>query len=147
MKQLTVFYDARCGICCRFRTWLEAQPKRAAVAFVDYQSAEAERLLPGIRGMGADREVVVMADDGRWWQGPAAWLTCLWVTRDHAVWAHRLASPALHPLVRKVALLITENRLTLSRLLHLRANAELSQALEEIPEPDCGTDGCRIDGK
>ena len=144
MKQLTIFYDARCGLCVKFRAWLEAQPRQVAVEFLPFDSAEAIARFPGLLEIGADREVVVMADDGRWWQGSAAWLTCLWTTWEYRDWSFRLASPALQPLVRKAVHLLSENRLTLSRIFSDRADAQIVAAIEAIPAVGCDDSACAI---
>lgn len=145
MKTLTIFYDPGCGMCAAFRTWLEAQPKHVATDFVSYQSAEAAAKFPGLDKIGADRDIVVLADDGRWWQGEPAWLTCLWTTRGFRVWAFRLAGPIFRPVVKKAVHLLSENRLTLSRLLDLKTDAQLASALAAIPTvASCGTGTCTI---
>lgn len=142
MKTLTIFHDPRCGLCAGFRTWLEAQPKRVTVEFLAFDSAEATARFPGLPDLGADRDVVVLADDGRWWQGDAAWLTCLWATVHYRDWSFRLAGPVFQPLVKKVVHLISENRLTLSRLMKLPADAALADALRKMPGPPCRTGAC-----
>jgi predicted DCC family thiol-disulfide oxidoreductase YuxK len=144
MKTLTIFYDPRCGLCMGFRAWLERQPKRVAVEFLAYDSAEAVACFPNLLGLGADRDVVVMADDGRWWQGAAAWLTCLWTTVDYRAWSFRLANPVFQPLVRKAVHLLSENRLTLSRLLKLSDDTQLAAALAAMPPPTCNDGGCHL---
>jgi predicted DCC family thiol-disulfide oxidoreductase YuxK len=144
MKTLTIFYDPHCGLCARFRAWLERQPARVRVEFLAYDSAEALRRFPGLPDVGADREVVVLADDGRWWQGPAAWITCLWATLDYQEWAFRLAAPALLPFVRKTVHLLSENRLTMSRLLRLRGDAVLADSLSALPEAVCRDGTCAL---
>lgn len=144
MKTLTIFYDPCCGLCVKFRTWLEAQPKRVGVEFLAYDSTEANERFPGLAEMGADRDVVVLADDGRWWQGSAAWLTCLWTTVRYCDWSFRLAAPVFQPLVKKAVHLLSENRLTLSSLMKLRTDVELAGALAAIPAARCKEDTCRI---
>lgn len=144
MKTLTIFYDPRCGLCAQFRGWLEAQPKRVAVEFIGFESAEAEMRFPGLLSLGAERDVVVLADDGRWWQGSAAWLTCLWTTISYYEWSFRLAAPAFQPLVKKAVHLLSENRLTLSRLLRLETDAELASALDSLPEAQCANNQCQV---
>ena len=144
MQTLTVFHDARCGLCAKFRHWLESQPKRVAVEFLPYDSPQAVTRFPVLAILGADRDVVVMADDGRWWQGTAAWLTCLWVTRDYRDWSFRLASPALRPVVKKAVHLLSENRLTLSRLLNLKDDRDLARALESATAPCCLDETCHL---
>ena len=144
MKTLTIFYDPHCGLCTRFRAWLEAQPKRVGVEFLGFESAEAEERFPGLSEMGADREVVVLADDGRWWQGSAAWLTCLWATIQYYEWSFRLAAPVFQPFVKKAVQLLSENRLTLSRLMRLGNDAELATAIQSLPAAGCADGQCRI---
>lgn len=144
MKTLTIFYDPRCGLCAKFRAWLEAQPKRVDVEFLGFDSAEASERFPGLLELGADREVVVLADDGRWWQGGAAWLTCLWTTTQYHDWSFRLAAPVFQPFVKKAVHLLSENRLTLSRLMRLRNDAELATAIQSLPEAGCENQLCQI---
>lgn len=144
MKTLTIFYDPRCGLCATFRAWLEAQPKRVGVEFLSFASAEAEERFPGLVKIGADRDVVVLADDGRWWQGSAAWLACLWTTIPYYEWSFRLAAPVFQPFVKKAVHLLSENRLTFSRLMHLANDAELATAIQSLPEAGCADGHCRI---
>lgn len=144
MKTLTIFYDPRCGLCAKFRVWLEAQPKRVGVEFLGYDSPEALLRFPGLLEIGADREVVVLADDGRWWQGSAAWLTCLWATVDFRDWSFRLAAPVFQPFVKKAVHLLSENRLTISRLMKLRTDSELVDAIRTSPEAVCQSGACLI---
>lgn len=144
MKTLTIFYDAHCGLCAKFRVWMESQPTRVQVGFLAYDSPEAQRMFPGLRALRADREVVVLADDGRWWQGAPAWVTCLWATYLHYEWAQRLSSPLLLPFVRKAVHLISENRLGLSRLLGMHSDAELAASIRTSPEPVCEDGTCAV---
>jgi predicted DCC family thiol-disulfide oxidoreductase YuxK len=144
MKRLTIFYDVSCGLCAKFRTWLEAQPRRVEVEFLPFDSEEAAARFPGLLEIGADRDVVVMADDGRWWQGPAAWITCLWATWEYRDWSFRLATPTLQPLVRKTVHLLSENRLSLSRIFSDRADPQLAAAIEAIPSAACADSACAI---
>lgn len=144
MKTLTIFYDPHCGLCAKFRAWLEGQPTRVAVEFLGYDTAEAALRFPGLRERGADRDVVVLADDGRWWQGGPAWITCLWATQEHQEWAFRLATPTLMPLVKKAVHLLSENRLSLSRMLNLRADASLAAAIQSQPDAACPDGSCAI---
>ena len=144
MKTLTIFYDPHCGLCAKFRLWLEAQPRWVAVEFLSYDSAAAAERFPGLLAKGADRDVVVLADDGRWWQGTAAWLTCLWTTCEYRAWSFRLAAPVFQPLVKKAVHLLSENRFTISRLFKVREDSQLAAALDSIPQPVCGDGGCPI---
>jgi predicted DCC family thiol-disulfide oxidoreductase YuxK len=132
MKTLTIFYDPRCGMCAKFRVWLEAQPKRVGVEFLGFDTPEAKRRFPGL------------LEIGRWWQGSAAWLTCLWTTARFRDWSFRLADPLFQPFVKKAVHLLSENRLTLSRLMSLRTDAELADALGAVPASDCASGACHL---
>ena len=78
MKKLTVFYDANCGVCASFRHWIGREPAFLAIEFLPYDSRQAAELCPGLLERGADKKIIVMADDGRLWQGAEAWVLCLW---------------------------------------------------------------------
>ena len=145
MKTLTIFHDPRCGLCAAFKEWLNRQPKCLEARFIPYNAPAAAKLFPGLQEMGAGKDVVVLADDGSWWQGEAAWLTCLWITRDYRPWSYRFRSPLLQPLVRRAIHLLSENRLTISRLLHLRQDEELADAIHSLPETHCQTGTCNIE--
>ena len=144
MRTLTIFHDPRCGLCAKFKAWLEAEPKRVHVEFIGFNSAEAARRFPRLLSLGADRDIVVLADDGRWWQGTAAWLTCLWATHQYRNWSFRLASPVLQPFVKRAVHLISENRLTISWLMRLKTNEAMASAIQSLPAPACETDACRL---
>jgi predicted DCC family thiol-disulfide oxidoreductase YuxK len=142
MRTLTIFFDARCGLCCRFSRWLMTQPARVLIQFLPYDSPEALAMFPLMHEVRADRDIVVMADDGRWWQGTSAWLTCLWATCDYRDWSFRLAKPALQPLVSKAVHLLSENRLRLSALLRLRTDADLASFVTHTPVEQCSEGTC-----
>lgn len=142
MNALTIFFDARCGLCGRFSRWLMNQPARVSIRFLPYDSAEALRLFPRMFEVRADRDIVVLADDGRWWQGTGAWLTCLWATREYRDWSFRLSAPALRPFVARAVHLLSENRLRLSVLLRLHTDAEIAGMVTSTPGGECAGDSC-----
>jgi predicted DCC family thiol-disulfide oxidoreductase YuxK len=144
MKTLTIFYDPTCGLCANFRKWLEARPRHVAIRFLGYNSPAAKQLFPGLDGLAADRDIVVLADDGRWWQGESAWLTCLWTTHEYRPWSFRLAAPIFRPLVRKAVHLLSENRLSLSRLLGMKHDARIATAVGAITETPCVEGTCHF---
>lgn len=117
MNRLTFFYDDQCGLCCQFRNWLSSQETHVQVEFLPYTSQEASRRFPELPLLHPDREIVVWADNGRWWQGSDAWLMALWATREYHSWAYRLAKPPLRPHLRNIVHQISSNRSTLSRWL------------------------------
>lgn len=130
MTTLTLFYDARCGLCSGVRRWLSAQPAFVRLEFIPYDSPQARQRCPMIDQLHADQEIIVLSDEGDLWQGAGAWVMCLWALRDFREWSQRLASPAMQAIARKVVHLISANRLTLSSLLRLRGD----QALHDLPE-------------
>ena len=143
MKTLTIFYDARCGLCGQFRRWMLDQESAVRLDFLAFDSAEATACLPEIAGMHPEREIVVMNERGEIWQGASAWVTCLWVLPRWRAWARRLASPALLPVAGKACRLISQNRLAMSRLLALRSDAELIRDCDAEAE-HCGDGACGI---
>lgn len=88
MTSLTVFYDARCGLCCAARDWLGRQRQLVPLHFRPKPEAE--------------NELVVQADTGEMWEGDSAWLVILWALANYRSMSYRLARPALLPLARGV---------------------------------------------
>lgn len=145
MHTLTLCYDARCGLCSQVRQWLGRQPAYVRLDFVPYDSPEAEKRLPGIRHLHADQEILAMADTGEVWQGAGAWVMCLWALREFRAWSAHLASPAMQGAARKVVHWVSQNRISLSRLLRLQSDAELAAALDhEVPGPSCALPARRV---
>ena len=64
MTRLTVYYDARCGLCCAVRDWLSRQP---ALVPLDCEPKS-----------DGQNDLVVRADTGEVWAGDSAWLMILW---------------------------------------------------------------------
>ena len=141
MEKLTIFYDGECGICAKFRRWMSSERSYVALEFLPFQSSEAQERCPDLLERGAKRELIVMADDGRLWQGAEAWVTCLWALRRWRGWSKRLSSPVLLPVAAQACKLISANRLSLSRLLRLRSDREIVDVVAPL-SLECPDDAC-----
>ncbi len=113
-RHLTVVYDPDCALCRRCRSWLEAQPTYCPLSFLSADDAAARA---GMGRLPVGDELVVLADTGEVWVGPAAYVMCLWATRAYRHWSYRLSGRALEPLARRVFHAVTANRGTISALL------------------------------
>lgn len=116
--RLAVIYDETCELCRRSGAWLAAQQTRVPLILVAAGSPAATERFAGVPWLG--EELLVAADDGRTWVGPAAFVMCLWATRDHWHWAHRLSSPGLAPVAERVIAALSANRGRVSAWLHPR---------------------------
>ncbi|MCP5556961.1 MAG: DUF393 domain-containing protein [Verrucomicrobiaceae bacterium] len=141
MQTLTVFYDARCGLCSRFRRWMQAQPSYVTLEFVPYDSALAKERCPQIGNLRADEEIVVMSDEGSLWQGAAAWVTCLWALCEYREWSARLAHPTMQAMARRVVHWVSGNRIRLSGLMRLTPD----EIRKEAHVGSCADGACRVD--
>lgn len=112
MTRLTVFYDARCGLCCAVRSWLVRQPQLLPLECRPKPQATD------------DDELVVVADSGEMWSGDSAWLMVLWALAEYRHWSYRLASPMLLPTARTLFATLSEYRGSLSCRLGLTPDAE-----------------------
>jgi predicted DCC family thiol-disulfide oxidoreductase YuxK len=112
VTRLTVFYDARCGLCCAVRTWLARQPQLIPL-----------ECRPKPQALDAD-ELVVVADSGEMWSGDSAWLMVLWALAEYRQWSYRLASPLLLPTARTLFASLSESRESLSCRLGLTPDAK-----------------------
>jgi len=100
VTRLTVFYDARCGLCCALREWIGRQ-----------------RMLIPVECRPSPRptdELLVVADTGEAWSDGSAWVMVLWALAEYRHLANRLASPACLPLARRTFALLSKYRGSLS---------------------------------
>ena len=110
MQQLTVLYDARCALCRRIRSWLEAQPAYVQLEFVAAGSEEARRRFPDLDPAATLADLTVVSDTGDVYTAAQGWLMCLWALRDYRTWALRLGTPALMPRARQFITWCSQNR-------------------------------------
>ena len=97
MDSLTVVYDETCELCRRCRHWLSVQELLIPVDFLAAGSRAARERYEHLDWYKV--ELMVVAEDGRAWVGPAAFLMCMWATKRYRRLAHRFRSPALAPMV------------------------------------------------
>ena len=144
MQRLYVLYDEQCEFCRRCRHWLGQQPAYLALAFLPFQSAEAECRFPGLKELHPEKEVVVISDAGEVWQGEAAWVTCLWALREYREWAQRLAHPVMRPLARRLCEIVSTHRYQFSAwLTPSKSEEEIQRKLEMFPAESCESGACR----
>jgi predicted DCC family thiol-disulfide oxidoreductase YuxK len=117
MKAITVFYDARCGLCTTVKAWLEREPKYVKLFFVPYDSEHARVLFPKIADWHPEQEILVLSDEGGLYRGDGAWIMCLWATVRYREWSLRMAKPGLRFYAEKLCRLISRHRRSLSRVI------------------------------
>lgn len=139
MKKLYVLYDANCAFCRRCRQWLTGQPAFLEFCFIPAGSAEADCRFPGLNESGPTGQLTVIDDDGGVYQGPNAFIMCLYALTEFRAWSLQLAQPALLPFARTAFDLITHNRTSFSKWLRRATDEELADALGKIPPPLCGS--------
>jgi predicted DCC family thiol-disulfide oxidoreductase YuxK len=125
--RLLVVYDERCELCRRCRAWLESEPAYVPLRFLPAGSWEVGHLWGDLPWIGAD--LVVVADDGQAWIGPAAFLTCLWATKRYRGWSTILSGEALAPMAERFFSLVSHQRRRINRFLG--------------PGDDCADGQCR----
>jgi len=109
VTRLTVYYDARCGLCCAVRDWVGRQRQLVPVD-----------CRPKLASLD---ELVVVADSGELWSGDTAWLMVLWALAEYRDWSYRLASPMLLPTARALFAGLSQYRGPLSCSLGLTPEA------------------------
>lgn len=131
MKTLHVLYDGECALCQRCRRWLEQQPTFVELRFLPLQSPQVALRFPGIESFNPSEQLLVVSDEGEVYQGPHAWIMCLYALREYREWSQRLASPALLPWARHACELVSENRLSLSAWFKGLSNEEIGRELAD----------------
>jgi predicted DCC family thiol-disulfide oxidoreductase YuxK len=144
MKRLYVLFDGHCRLCGRCRYWLEKQPAYIELRFIPLQSADIHRRFPGIEQLDLEVELVVVSDEGAVYQGPQAWIMCLYALKNYRAWAQRLTHPALLPWARRVCELVSTNRLGFSGWFLTTAPESAGKRLSAEPPPLCREDNCHV---
>lgn len=145
MKALTVFYDARCGLCAGVKTLLDKEACFVPLHFVPYDSRKACHLFPAIEDFRPGEELLVLSDEGALYRGGDAWIICLWATVRFRAWSLRLARPALRPLAARIGQFVSRYRHDISTLLGAKSDAEVIAALKRERAPEWRT--CRMGGE
>ena len=126
-RRLTVVYDDACDLCVRCSTWLRWQATYVPLELLPVSAAREEPRYASVPWLGA--ELVVVDERGRVWVGAAAFIVCLWATRDWRGWSYRLSGPSFAPLAERFFHAISSHRGRISAFLG--------------PAPDeCGVGAC-----
>lgn len=115
-----VVFDGECGICSAARRWAEARNYAGRLRFVAYQTAELDKLSPGLTHRAASRSIFFIYPDGRRVAGARAvfetlrWLPGLWRMVGTV-----MAQPPFWLLAEPFYYLVAHNRARLSSWLGL----------------------------
>ncbi|MFM8469977.1 MAG: hypothetical protein ACKODH_08405 [Limisphaerales bacterium] len=129
MNILHVLYDSACPVSVRQQEWLARQEAIGPLRFLPHRAEEVGRRFPGIEPHLTLHEFTVVSDDGRFWTGPSAVVTCLFALEAHRELAERLAHPALLPVARTALELLSREVFEMNCLLRRSPVAELEQIL------------------
>lgn len=128
---ITVLYDQTCELCRHARRWLEGQKTYVPLQFLAAQDPSAQARFGQVPWLG--EELVVVADDGRVWVGPAAFITAMWATKRYRNWSYRLSGDTFSGVARHVFHTITAERGRISGLLRHHVCDGDSCAVESNP--------------
>lgn len=140
MQKLFILYDANCRFCCRCRRWMEDQPAYFELRFIPARSPEAECRFPGIEAYESSNDLIVVSEEGAVYQGPPAFIMCLYALVEFREWSLRLSTPLLLPFARQMFEFVSNNRVAFSKWLHKASDDEIARELQHRPPPLCGND-------
>ena len=127
-RRLVVVYDDECDLCKRCSTWLRWQTTFVPLELLPVSAARQEPRYAAVPWLGA--ELVVVDERGRIWVGAAAFIVCLWATKDWRSWSYRLSGPAFAPMAERFFHAISDHR------------GRISAFLGPTPD-DCAVGTCR----
>jgi len=142
IKRVEVFYDGRCGMCCSFHEWINRQPRAFGIAFVPYQSPDAETIFPGIGTLDPAREMIVRTCGNEIYRGAEAWVLCLYSCANHRAAARRLAGPGLLPVAIHACRVLAANRHALSKVFFRSKDRKVREELHHMDTPACADGFC-----
>ncbi len=139
MRSIEVYYDGSCGMCRRFKDWLEQQEHLIGVELLSNTSEAARERFPDLAQHDPEKAMVVRTDTGEIYRAAEATVICLWVCREYRGLAMKLRKPLFLPLARKIYPLIASNRHVLSKLLNddSKLKRELENQGDEYSDGSC----------
>jgi len=145
-KKIEIYYDGKCGMCCRFIEWLVAQDRAMEVVCLPYQSEEATKNFPEIESHNPAKEIVVRVDGGEIYTGAEGWVWCLWSGVKYRDVAKLMNSRWMLPVAKKACVLISKNRLKVSKLFFGKKAKQIADEIHkvEVAKEDCDSDNCRL---
>jgi predicted DCC family thiol-disulfide oxidoreductase YuxK len=145
--QMSVLYDESCGFCAECVHWFAQQDASIEILFVPRGSQQGHLLTGLVRSTrqtlgrsleaGPDDELIVIDNHGGVYEGPPAFLMCLWALPAYEAWAARLSTPSMMPYARRFFLALSKSRKSLSFLLGLRADPQGMDAALPFEPPRC----------
>lgn len=144
IEGIEVFYDGRCGMCCSFHEWIARQPRAFRIAFIPYQSPEAERVFPGLGTLDPAREMVVRTSGNEIFRGAEAWVWCLYSCANHQAAARRLGGPRLLPVAIHACRLLAANRHALSKVFFRSKDKQVRRELHRMDAAVCIDGFCPV---
>lgn len=133
IEYIEVYYDGRCGMCCTFHEWVNAQERRYEVRFIAYQDERAEEWFPGVRELEPDKEMVVRTDNGDVFQAAEGWVLCLLSCVKYESLARKLATPLFLPLAQKTCHALAARRHKLSKIFFPKKEKAVTEVLHQMP--------------
>lgn len=130
MNTLHVLYDADSRDSVQQRDWLARQAAIVPLRFHAHCTEETSCRFPGIEPHLTRDALTTVSDDGHFWTGPNALVTCLFALEAHRDLGERLAQPEVLPLARTALELLRREVFELNQLLHRSDPAELKQVLQ-----------------
>lgn len=139
----TVFYDDACAFCVRCHRWLRAQAALVPLSFVPMRVGKANPKLFGLWATeSAVDELVVLGPHGEVYQGPNAFIVCLWALDAYRELSFRLATPGLLPFARAAFRQLSKRRQDLAYWLNAR-DQDLAAHLTGQESESCDGPECR----
>jgi predicted DCC family thiol-disulfide oxidoreductase YuxK len=137
-KRITLIYDETCELCRHARRWLEGQRTYIPLDFLAAGQAQTMERYAHVPWLG--EELVVVADDGRVWVGPAAFITAMWTTQKFRGWSYRLSGDTFSGMARHFFHTLTTERGRISALLKTHS-CDGEQCRLEPPHSSTSTSG------
>ena len=109
VRGLTVLFDARLSAeACDARGGSRTSPAYVPLTTLAASSAEARARFGEVPWLG--EELVVVADGGAVWVGPAAFLVALWALVAYREWSYRLSGDTLSRVAERFFMSLSSQR-------------------------------------
>ena len=144
MRNLTIFYDQDCNLCCTVKQWLMRQETYFPLRMVPLQSELAAETFGVLNPIELSEEILSVDDQMNYYKGPKTWILCLFATVKHRDLALKMNHPLLLPVTKAICTYVSKNRFSISEGLRLLTPRQILTEMSVWRRDECLNGKCKL---
>ena len=113
-SRITILYDDRCALCCRFCQWIEKEPALLEIRFLSMHGSETRQRYPSLAAQIEDDQFLVVDNLGQVYRGTNARIIILYALARYRSLSFKLARPAWFAIADRIFEFVSARRHVIS---------------------------------